>query len=113
MIFRRQIIYFIVLIMVEIPYTCYILSIGYIAPKLKDPYYYALFMEFKKWGGFFAFTFLSRGIWLSLLRMTEPAFVKKLKGWISSTYSTCFGKDPGELTMNEASISAANIKDYL
>lgn len=88
MIFRRQIIYFIVLILIEIPYTIYILSIGYIARKLHEPYYYNLFMTFiKPAGGYFAFFFLSRGIWLSILRLTEPAFVKKLTAWSKGIFT--------------------------
>ena len=39
MIFRRQIIYFIVLIALELPYTGYVLAIGMIAPRIHEPAY--------------------------------------------------------------------------
>lgn len=79
MIFRKQIIYFFILFVLETPYTLYniafayyIIHFDYKIPKIKDAFVDP--ME-KIYSGILA-VFMSRGIILSLLRFTQPHFLK-------------------------------------
>lgn len=75
MIFRRQIIYFIILIMIEIPYSFYIVAMSQLAPNLSDPKILKIYMSLRPIFGVVAAVFLTRGLLLSLVRLAEPRFL--------------------------------------
>lgn len=90
MIFRRQLVYFIVLLLVEVPYTAYVLMMGRITPYLSDPYYMKIFQKIQPYFGGIALVFLSRGILLAIIRLTEPQFLTRLQDVIFKKMYVCF-----------------------
>ena len=71
-------------------------------------------MEMKDYFAYVAFAFMSRGLILSLLRLTEPAFLGQIVDFLKKKLSSCCSKATKDDTMiTESSMSAGNIKDFL
>ena len=68
LIFRKQIVYFIVLLILEIPYAVMICSFKYFTLRG----YYTFMQRYAEFYNVATATYISRGIFLSLLTLTEP-----------------------------------------
>ena len=75
LIFRKQITYFIILLILETPYALTIVSIKYFI-SIGD---YTFTLRYKMFYSVASGLYISRGIFLPLIRLTEPHFFNKIK----------------------------------
>lgn len=84
MIFRRQTIYFFVLLMLEIPYAMFIFFMGYIVNKYKNAGLTQAMINFSDYIAVFLGIHMTRALFLPLVRFMEPQTVNKIKDFLGS-----------------------------
>ena len=75
LIFRKQVTYFIIILILETPYALTIVSIKYFT-SIGD---YGFTLRYKTFYSMASGLYISRGIFLPLIRLTEPHFLNKIK----------------------------------
>ena len=84
MIFRRQTIYFFVLLMLEIPYAIFIFFMGYIVNTYKNQGLSQALINFSNYIAVFLGIHMTRALFLPLVRFLEPQTIKRIKEFLNS-----------------------------